>query len=330
MVRKRRIAIVGVGSIGRRHARLLSQRDDIIVELLEPSEENLALIRNELGEVTVHQNFEQMLRTAPDVVWIATPTPLHAEQSIAALRAGCHVFCEKPMSLTLIEARKMQAAAEREGRILNIGFNLHFHPALVRMKQLIEMGSLGTILHVHARVGSYTTLVNSRSRHQSLQEGSLIFDYAHQPDLFYWLLNEVPTRVFCHGLLGGGLEYSSNPNIASITCFYERPMLATIHLNYVQMPERHEYEVVGDDGWALLDVNEGKLRVGSRSAGEIKVEDFQLNRDDMYRAEHEAYLLAIEGKRGPDTPPAAGLVSTAVCEAAVQSWKTGQTVKILL
>ncbi len=95
---QRRVVIVGIGSIGRRHARLLRERKDIAVEVFEPSADMLTRAERELGPLVKHESFELMLATQPDVVWICTPNPLHAPQTVAALGAGCHVFCEKPMS----------------------------------------------------------------------------------------------------------------------------------------------------------------------------------------------------------------------------------------
>jgi predicted dehydrogenase len=118
--------------------------------------------------------------------------------------------------------------------------------------------------------------------------------------------------------------------VATLTLLFRQALLATIHLNYVQLPERHEYEVVGDRGTAILDANEGTLRISCRGTGQVKTEILKVDRDETYRAEHDAYLLAIEGKRKAETPPEAGLVSVAVCEAAIESWKTGQIIEMKL
>ena len=92
-------------------------------------------------------------------------------------------------------------------------------------------------------------------------------DYTHQPDLLYWMLNEVPAGVFAAGGQGGNLELTSNPNFINLNCDYARPLIGTIHLNYLQMPERHEYEIVGDRGWAMFDLNTGRLRRGRLRRG---------------------------------------------------------------
>ena len=161
MALKRKVAVVGLGSIGRRHARLLLERNDVSLELVEPRDEALALVREELGDLRCLPSIEAMLEASPDIVWICTPTPLHAEQSLAALEAGAHVFCEKPMTDRLCDALRVKERAERSGRVFNVGFYLHFWPAMVEVKRLISSGALGTFLCAHAWIGTYITLVNS-------------------------------------------------------------------------------------------------------------------------------------------------------------------------
>ncbi|MCL5742351.1 MAG: Gfo/Idh/MocA family oxidoreductase [Acidobacteria bacterium] len=330
MKRNWRVAVVGLGSIGRRHVRLLCERDDCTVELVDTSPAAREAARGVFANLREHETFEAMIETRPHVVWIATPTPLHACQSIAALDAGCHVFCEKPMSDRLDTARLMKQAADRASTVLNIGFYLHFWHGMVRIRQLIQSGALGNVLHAHARVGSYTTLVNSASRYQATQRGSLFFDYSHQPDLFYWLLGKPPASVWVAGLQGGALELTSAPNVTDTICEYGGGLITSVHLNYVQLPERHIYEIVGDRGWTEADFFGSWIRIGSRPDGSVRTETFIQERDDIFRAEHAAFFEAIEGRRAPETSAADGLVSTAICEAAMQSWQTGRRVALAL
>lgn len=330
MAVKKRFVVVGAGSIGKRHARLLGERDDIEVEIVEPNAEALAIAREETGDVRSYASFDEMLETKPDMALIATPHTLHCEQTVAALEAGAHVLCEKPMSDNLESAKKMKEAADRTGNILDIGFSQHFNPPLKRLRQLIIDGTLGTVLHLYARIGTYYTLMCSRSRYQACQEGALIFDYAHQPDSFYWMLGQAPKRVYAAAMQAGDLELSSNPNIVSVICEYEPKLMATIHLNYVQYPQRAEYEAVGDKGYVILDLVDGKIRVGLHDTAEITCETVPPERDNLYRDEHQAFLDAVEGKREPETPAAAGLVSTAICQAILDSWKSGQPVDVTI
>jgi len=322
----RRIVIAGCGSIGQRHARLLSQRPDIMVELCDSNEGSLAETTRVIGDRPCHHDFDAMLATQPDILVIATPHTLHADQAIAAMRAGTHVLCEKPMSATLADAERMLESASKCSVTLDIGFTLHFHPALRRLKDLIASGALGSLVHVSCRVGTYATLAASRSMYQATLEGSLLLDYVHQPDLLYWLCGEAPAGVYMAGSVAGDLPLRSNPNVAELMLDYASGMLASIHLNYVQAPQRHAYEVVGDKAYATLDMESNTLCLGYREGNHETTEIFTVDRDNLFEQEHAAFLDAVAGRREPESPPGRAIVSMQVVDAALRSWKARERV----
>ena len=324
----RRIVVVGCVSIGQWHARLLAQRPHLRVELCDPNAESLTEAAAVAGEPTSYRDFNEMLGTQPEMVVIATPHALHAGQTIAALDAGIHVLCEKPMSDSLADAERMVAAAASGHPVLDFGFTLHFHPGLRRLKQLVTSGELGAVLHVHCRIGTYITLVCSRSRHQADLEGALLFDYVHQPDILNWLLEVEPSGVYMTAVYGGDLPLRSNPNVVDLALDYETPLAATIHLNYVQMPQRHEYEIVGDRAWAILDMETNCLRVGRREEQVETSERIEVERDRLFEAEHQAFLDAVDGRRRPESPATNAIVSMRIVDAALRSWRQSQRVPI--
>lgn len=328
MALKKRVIVVGLGSIGRRHARLLCEREDIVLEFCEPNERALRMARSELGGLPAYASYDDALASRPDLVVVATPHRYHCEQTVRALEQDIHVLCEKPMSDGLVGARKMQVAAERSRAVLSIGFMLHFHPGVGRLKHLIQSGTLGTILQIQYKVGSYITLANSQSRYQASLEGALLLDYAHQPDIIYWLLQQKPRGVYMAAGRGGQLEFTANPNYLAMVCDYDTPLLSTIELNYLQMPERHECEIIGDEGWALLDFARGALRIGEKHRNRETEEKIEAVRDDMYRQEHQAFLDAIEGKRAPASPAEEAIVAMEIIDAALASWRTGARVTL--
>jgi predicted dehydrogenase len=329
MARLPRIVVVGLGSIGRRHARLLAGRGDLAVEWCESSDGALKLARQEMGEpAEVHLAFDGMLQTKPEMMVIATPHAMHADQTIAALRAGIHVLCEKPMAESLASAERMASAAEQSKSVLTVGFHLHFHPGLRRLKALIREGELGSVHHAHCHFGSYIVLVNSRSRYQRTLEGALLLDCAHQPDIFAWLLEKSPIGVYATGGQGGALEHQSNPNFIAVDCDYAGPLISTVHLNYLQMPERHEYEIVGDRGWALFDLSQGRLRIGRQSDASERVEMLSTERDPIYRDEHAAFLEAVAGRAKPESPADSAMVSMRVIAAALESLRTRKRIPL--
>ena len=324
----KRIVIAGCGSIGQRHARLLSRRPDLLVELCDSNESSLAETTRAIGDRPCHHDFDAMLATQPDILVIATPHTLHADQAIAALRAEIHVLCEKPMSATLADAERMLEAGSKCSVTLDIGFTLHFHPALRRLKDLIAGGALGSLVHLSCRVGTYATLAASRSMYQATLEGSLLLDYIHQPDLLYWLCGEAPAGVYMAGSLAGNLPVRSNPNVAELLLDYASGMQASIHLNYVQAPQRHEYEAIGDKAYAVLDMETKTLRLGYREGNHETLETFEADRDSVFEQEHAWFLEAVAGRREPESPPGRAIVSMRIVDAALLSWKARERVAI--
>ena len=146
----------------------------------------------------MYDDWEAMLAAHDfDLVCIATPTFLHAPQTLAAIEAGAHVLCDKPTAMNADEAARMLEAAETAGRIHMIDHELRFNPNRMRIAELIADGSLGEIRHVDiTNVGS--TWANPASRPQndwwSLAEkggGRLGANGSHQVDLLRWWLGEV-------------------------------------------------------------------------------------------------------------------------------------------
>jgi predicted dehydrogenase len=324
----RRVIVVGCGSIGRRHARLLAKRSDVNLELCDTSIDNVRRSLEETGTRPTYASFDEALSTRPDIVVIATPHVLHAEQTVRALRSNVHVLCEKPMSDTLTGARRMLAAAMASERIFSVGFNQHFHPVMRQVRDAISAGELGHVLHVHWHVGTYTTLLNSGSRYQADMEGALFLDYVHQPDLLHWWLGRKPTSVYACGLRGGDLELQSMPNVAAVTLEYDPGTLATIHLNYVQHPESVACEIVGDRKWVRVDVKANVMRIGASAGATETQTSFAFERDAMYEAEHQAFLAAVDGKRVPESPAEDAIVSQETVDATIRSWRLKRPVRL--
>ena len=96
-------------------------------------------------------SYEALLAdTSIDAVVLATPHSLHAAQTIAAAKVGKHVFCEKPFALHKADAEAAVAATQQAGVTLGLGYNRRFHPEMTKLRQQIQSGELGTILHFEA------------------------------------------------------------------------------------------------------------------------------------------------------------------------------------
>ena len=104
--------------------------------------------KNEFGLLP---NYEAVLADpGVDAVVLATPHSMHGAQVVAAAKAGKHVFCEKPFTLTKRQAEDAVAAVRKAGVTLGLGYNRRLHPEMIKLRDMIRSGELGTILHVEA------------------------------------------------------------------------------------------------------------------------------------------------------------------------------------
>jgi predicted dehydrogenase len=140
-------------------------------------------------------------QSAADAVYIATPVFLHAPQTIAALRAGKHVLCEKPMAIHYAEALAMQQAAEETGRTLGVSYYRRMYPKVARAKELMEAGAIGRPVFAEATAhdwfypadGFRDWLIDP-----ARAGGGPLYDTAsHRIDLMNYLFGQ-PTRVSGH------------------------------------------------------------------------------------------------------------------------------------
>lgn len=150
------------------------------------------------GVPHAYDDWKAMLAAhAFDLVCIATPTVLHAPQTLAALAAGAHVLCEKPTAMNAAEAQAMLDAAEAAGRLHMIDHELRFNPNRARVRAMIANGDLGEVRHVNiANIGKSWADPAGRPAGDwwSLAEqggGRLGANGSHQVDMLRWWLGEV-------------------------------------------------------------------------------------------------------------------------------------------
>ncbi len=328
-MKKLKFCLAGVGSIGRRHLRLLLERGDIDVCVAEPSDASWSRAAGECGAVERFHSLEDALDAGrPDAVVIATPHGMHAAMAVQALRAGAHVFCEKPMSDSLEDCVKMLRAAEQSDRVFSVGFMFHFDPFVQKVKALIDGGRIGRVVHWSSRFATYNTLLCSVTRHQAHTPYALIMDCIHDTDLLCWLTGRVPDRVFSSAIRAGELELSSPQNI--IDCVYRwdsGDLAASTHFNYVQHPQVHTLEIAGDRGYIQGDFMAPSITIGCID-GTIERIPMSRNFDDVYRAEWDHFVRAVRGEAAPENPAGSAIYPTLLMQAQRESAERGTEVSV--
>jgi len=153
MSRKPVACIVGTGFIGPAHLEALRRLGIPVAGLVERDRETAAAAARALGIGRAYPSLEAALADPEvDAVHLAVPNHLHAPYAEAALRAGKHVLCEKPLALTSGESAKLAALARKSGLVAAVNYNLRFYPLVREAREIVASGELGEVFLAH---GSY-------------------------------------------------------------------------------------------------------------------------------------------------------------------------------
>ncbi len=154
-------AVIGVGMMGRNHARVYAQMAD--TRLVAAADLNAAALEPiaRTYKVQVYTDYVQMLdQEKPHLVTIAVPTCLHREVAVAAMQRGVHVFLEKPIAADIEEGQEIVDCIHATGVKLAVGHIERFNPAVSELKKHLDAGELGRIFQIHARrVGPFPSHV---------------------------------------------------------------------------------------------------------------------------------------------------------------------------
>ena len=163
----------------------------------------------DLSGVATYTDFDKMIAEAElDAVSITLPTYMHARFTIKALEAGLHVLCEKPMALEIGQCQDMIAAAEKSGKILQVGHCIRFWPEYVKTKELIDSGQYGKVLaasfrRLSATPGwSWDNWITSSDK----AGGALMDLHIHDSDYIQYVFG-MPEAVYTSGVKIGSESY---------------------------------------------------------------------------------------------------------------------------
>lgn len=322
MKNKTRVLIVGLGSIGRRHARLLSGRTDVELHICDTVPENRSqtlglLLNSPAGTYSV---FSEAIKAKPDIAFICVPNHLHVPLGLQAIKEGVDVFVEKPISDSLDAARNLVDAAESSGRFLQVGYMLRLDEGLCKLKKIVETGGVGNLVGGRAMIGTYITLLNAKSPDRINQLNSLIVDYTHELDFIRWFFGDV-TDVMAMSSQIGDMELKPQPNVFQMILKMNNGALVQVHMDYVQFPQRRLFEIYGDRGTLIYDFMSGEIR-HFLFQQEYKWEDMSVapimeRWDDLFRKEHEAILSARANGAAPLVSGSDGLRALEIAERAI-------------
>jgi predicted dehydrogenase len=207
---------------------------------------------------------EAVADPAVDVVYIALPVAMHADATIAALRAGKHVLCEKPMAINFAQSEQMTAEARSSGRLLGVSYYRRLYPKLIRARQLVREGAIGRPLLAEANCHSWLNMEGREwLRDPTLAGGGPLYDTgSHRIDAMNFLFGKVERAC---GLLSNSVHRMGVEDSATVLMQHQGGVHGVVDVCWNSRVARDEFRIVGEAGEINLDpLNGTELRVAGR------------------------------------------------------------------
>lgn len=313
------VAVVGSGYWGKNLVRNFNELG-VLHTICDNNLATLRCFQEKYPDKNFQTSFEAVLQNPEiDAVVIATPAETHFDLARSALHAGKHVFVEKPLALIVSEAEILNQLAKRENLRLMVGHILLYHPAIIKLKEIISSGELGKINYIYSNrlnLGKFRT------------EENILWSFApHDISVMLYLLEEMPVQVMAQG--GNYL----NKDIADVTMSvfsFRSGVKGHIFVNWLHPNKEQKLVVVGDKKMVVFDdtLTEGKLQIHDKGVDWInrqpipRKNDAQIipiNSDEPLRSECAHFLKCINSDKPPKTDGNNGIQVLKILNACQES-----------
>jgi UDP-N-acetylglucosamine 3-dehydrogenase len=325
-----RAAVVGLGSMGANHARVLGEMEGVVLAGLcdaDPARlEKVASGRPIPGFPDVGTLLAEM---RPDMVSVVVPTGLHEQVGLQVIEAGVNVLVEKPIAASLEAGARLARAAEETGVILTVGHIERFNPAVRELKRRLDEGQGGGVLQVRARrVGPFP---------HRIRDVGVIHDLApHDIDIMRYLLDDEVERVYAEAQRHINTE---NEDMFAGMLHFRGGVLGLLDINWLTPAKVRELTVLCERGMFVVDYVAQTLTFFENYAARaiesapMSVTEGPMTRypsefREPLRVELEAFRDAVRSGGPPPVSAHDGMAALAVAEALVRSAEVAEPVKV--
>jgi predicted dehydrogenase len=329
-----RVAVVGLGMMGRHHARVWNELGDD-VELVAVSDVDGATVeRITRGRnLTGYADYEQMFDDAkPDAVSIVVPTNQHEEVAINAMERGIAVLIEKPLGPDGDGAKRIIECAARTRSVATVGHIERFNPAVLELERRLVENPLGRIFQIKSR---RTGPMAARIR----DVGVTIDLATHDIDIIRQVVGEPIVRVFAET---AQRVHSSREDLFTGLFRFANDVVGLLDINWLTPTKIRELSVAGERGMFVIDYLEQNLTFYENSEADPNFEAlakvsgvsegnmirYAIDRVEPLRAELHAFATAVRGERAVGVSLIDGLMAVLLAEIALESAATGRAIDV--
>ena len=304
-----KVAVLGAGIWGKNLVRNFYNLN-YLDTVCDMDPENRKKVEAEYPGVKLTPDFSEVLNNKDiDAVVIATPSHTHFKLVKMALEAGKHVYVEKPIATASKEALILKELAESKNLVLMVGHLLLYHPAVNRLKMLIQDGVLGNIKYVQSDRLNINYFKNDRS---------VMWDLApHDVSMIAHVLGLDPIKVL--NATGCCAEYENIFDITHLTIQFEKNIIAHVSDSWIHPQKRVTLLVRGDKATAILDdtLLENKLQIfDNKTPAQQSIEIFDYLEIEPLKLECQHFIKCIETGKKPRSDGENGFMITKILEDA--------------
>ncbi len=338
-----KILIVGLGSIGQRHARNLRSILGDRVELLAWRVRRLTHVITPAMEADASRNVEAeynikafddlnlALAEKPDAAFISNPTSHHLLAAQSCAEQNCHLFIEKPVSHSLAGLHRLLKTVDDRKLCALVGYQFRFHPYVKAVSELLAANAIGRVLTARAIIGEYLpgwhAYEDYRKTYAARAElgGGVILSQIHEFDYLYSLFG-LPRSVYSLGGHRSSLELDVEDTASTLMEFWveDKPVAVHLQQDYVQRPPCRQCEIVGEQGKIVAD-----FVVPRVTAPGVDLDFSGFDRNQLFIDQTKHFLACLEGHESPIVDLRAGIQSLRMALAAKESIATGRPVKLI-
>jgi predicted dehydrogenase len=307
-----------MGSIGRRHLRVLGEIEPIDVIHFKSGSGADANGSDSIQHV---DTMDLALASNPDFAIISNPTGCHVPLAIQVAQAGIPFIIEKPVSASEDGLDELSSIVAEKKLPVMVGFQMRHHPGFIKTSRLIKDNAIGDVLHFSGYVGQYlpdwrpdTDYRQSYSAQEKMG-GGVILDLCHEIDLALAVLGPA-NGVCCAAGRASRLEIDSE-DIANLIIDHGENKFSSIHLNYLERSYTWMTRILGQKGSITWDYGGGFVELNTSGGHRQKWPDPQaFSRDDLFRSQMRSWIGVLAGKDKPAVDLQQGIRVSRVAIAA--------------
>ena len=312
------IAVVGAGYWGKNLVRVLNDLD-VLCCVCDTDTSKIKDLTEKYSSIDITGSFDDVLNNpAIEAVVIAAPAIHHYWMAKKAFQSGKHVFVEKPLAFTVEEGKELVALSRETGRVLMVGHILQYHPAIKKLKELLDSGELGNIEYIYSNrlnIGKIRT------------EENILWSFApHDISVILMMLGEMPVSLQC---TGGSYLTENIVDVTMTTMDFANGVKAHIFVSWLHPVKEQKLVIVGSKKMAVFDDTtdeklflyphqitwQNRIPVASKADAEI----VPVLSQEPLKEECLHFLDCIEKGKEPTTDGAEGLRVLQVLQWCQQS-----------